>query len=340
MWRNCVVLSDISYIRHLCLDQVMFFPPAIFEALNRHYGCRTYARLDFEYQHVESGSIFMENATDIVLLCRSNLVNLKLKFTYSVGFSTDMITEIAHAKSLKKLSMQGTPRHNEMNDSKSISAVLSSVASLESLSLNFATLDSMDLEPGCLPNLSHFWISNHSRNLDAVVNFVQTEGKGIKILEYVPMYIPDESFRIFRSLSQSVESVFLNGIPDDINEDMRLIHFPNLRIIRCRYVNPSFHLPTWQHWPFFEKVEVFISNYWDNKTYWVEVLSELEITKSKMPPGLKHFIFITGHVTAEGETGLIDGFSHQGIICHFRAKVTHTDILEMINNLRNNKNIS
>lgn len=172
MWKDCVVLSDISYIRHLCLDQVMFFPPAKLKALEKQYGCSTYARLDFEYQHKESGSIFMECAAEVILLCGSKLADLRLKFTHSVGFSDDMITAFCYLKSLKTLSIQGTHHHDSMTDAKSITAVLSSVSSLESLTLNFSTLESMDLEPGSLPKLFHFWISSHPRNLNAVINFV------------------------------------------------------------------------------------------------------------------------------------------------------------------------
>ncbi|EGG02187.1 uncharacterized protein MELLADRAFT_110286 [Melampsora larici-populina 98AG31] len=319
----------------LCLDQIFFFPEAKYQALQKHYGSREYARLDFEYQHKESASIFMENAADIILLCGSYLRDLKLKFTESVGFSDHMIDSIRHIKNLKKLIIEGARDPCIVNDSQSLAEVLSSVISLESLSLKFASLEVMCLDAGCLPNLVHFWIFNHPNNYNAIINFISTEGRKIKVLECMPMLIGDESIKLFEVLKESLEGIFVSGIPDDIREDLRLVEFSNLRFIQIRYMDDLYDFPTWLEWPIFKNVELFIMNYKDSRNYWKETLIGLRKTKIITPPNLKHFVFITGRKNHEKDTSFVNGFKRHGISCHFKSNLEYTEALEILATLKN-----
>ncbi|EGG04823.1 uncharacterized protein MELLADRAFT_108176 [Melampsora larici-populina 98AG31] len=88
----------------------------------------------------------------------------------------------------------------------------------KSLTLNFATLKSLNLEPGSMPNLNHLWVATHCQNVNAIDHFCQTVGHGIKLLEYSSSSLAEHTATTILELVDTLQGLFVHTIPTSIQD--------------------------------------------------------------------------------------------------------------------------
>ncbi|EGG12047.1 uncharacterized protein MELLADRAFT_101955 [Melampsora larici-populina 98AG31] len=294
MWSKGVIMSSLSHhhLRRLALDRVMYLPSLGSESFYEGTMDHLFKKLESEYEHYNTKSMSMNDATKLILLCSSSLTDLKIGFTGTVGFSDDLVLAIQAISSLKSFSIEGDERHNIMNNADSLIEILNHTDLLESLSLKFSTLGSLAVRDGALPQLVHFWVALHCENLNAINDFCQAPGRRIKLLEFSPTSYVGDSEAMIRAMRSTLEGLFIDRMPDRLPDELRFMRFPKLRIFRNVHISPSFHQPAWFGWPFFEAVNIFITSYDKGNTYWRKLLEEFG--DLRMPLNLKRFIFVTG----------------------------------------------
>ncbi|EGG05566.1 uncharacterized protein MELLADRAFT_87837 [Melampsora larici-populina 98AG31] len=311
MWMNCLNVSNLTNLRRLCLSEVLYIPASKATGYHMALSDESSDQFEYEYSRWERNCIFILDAADIVSLCGSRLVHLKLVFARSVGFSDSMVVAIKRIRNLKTFSIEGTMIGGIVNDSKSLSAVLQNSPSLESLSLRLAALRRLNLDPDFLPNLRHLWIKCHRYNLDA----------------YIPTGRPEQSRMLLMALRNTLEGLTVDTIPDDLPRRLGIEAFPKLRIVRCKYINTLRDHPVWFEWSLFHTIEVLIVNYCSSRAYWEDVLLTPGGPHLKEANKLKHFIFIIASDEPIEDHELTEVFKTYGIQCHFRSGITHTEVL-------------
>ncbi|EGG04843.1 uncharacterized protein MELLADRAFT_108142 [Melampsora larici-populina 98AG31] len=331
LWAKGVVTSSFPgfHLRRLALDRVMYLPEFDPVCLYESTEDRLFRKLELEYKHYNTKSIFMKDTTGIISLCGLSLTDLKLSFTSAVGFSNNLALAIRGVDNLKTFFVEGDKKHNIMNNANSLISILNHTNQLESLLLKFGTLSSLTLRTGALPKLMHFWVTLHCKNISAVKNFCQAPGRQIKLLEFSPTIYMSDSEAIISSMKDTLGGLFIEKMPDHMPDRLRYTRFPSLRVFRSMYVNATFQRPNWFNWHFFETVSVFITSYAKSGAYWRKLLEE--VADIKFPPRLKHFIFITGHETVVLGGNLVDLFKRFGIRCQFKSQLRYTQVLASIN---------
>ncbi|EGF97406.1 uncharacterized protein MELLADRAFT_114367 [Melampsora larici-populina 98AG31] len=163
--------------------------------------------------------------------------------------------------------------------------------------------------------------------------------KHIKLLEYTTTRRPQESKMLLLAVRNSLEALTVDSIPDDLPRSIRIQEFPKLRIIRCKYINPSSDRPIWFEWSLFHTVEVIITNYCESRTFWEIALLPAGGPHLKEANKLKTFIFIMGDDDPIEDPELAQFFNTYGFICHFKSGINDTEILELLQNEKHAKDV-
>ncbi|EGG06383.1 uncharacterized protein MELLADRAFT_106673 [Melampsora larici-populina 98AG31] len=327
MWKSCKNLHGGFSLRQMYFQQIICFPTT---HLGGYYGALSdECREQFEYGHHrrEPNIMYMHDAADIISLCGSKLTDLKLGFSRSIGFSNKLIDAIGHIKNLKVLFIEGNQVENHEDDYYSLVAVLSSVPSLESLSLKFATVSCLDLKPGCLPNLLHLWVTCHASNIGALNRFCADQCKQLKLLEYLPIDNSDQLDTMILTLQNNLQALSIDCIPSDIPRAVRSTSIPKLKVIRSTAISNKGTLPVWLPWSVFQTVQVFITDYDETSTYWHAVLGQVDKSFMERAQNLKHFIFLSRYGNLVKDPKLVEAFEAHGIACHFRFDTTLSELL-------------
>ncbi|EGG08356.1 uncharacterized protein MELLADRAFT_84951 [Melampsora larici-populina 98AG31] len=298
------------------------------------------AQFDLHPHRFPAPVLYTPDVGRILDLCIHNLTELKLAFVGPVGFSEEMVHAATAASNLKVLIITSTlaRRHENgsesiiarriQHDSETLIAFLNQVPSLESLSLNFLSLESLHVSPGSLPNLQHLFFADDESNTHAIVNFCRLYAKNLKLLEYSPSGDANEAASVVFALWDSIEALSIDAFPSCIPQTMAVYNFSRLRILRCSYSHISPIELEWLQSPFFQNIEIFITNYAKSKKNWEEILAGFRANPSIRPTNLKHIIFISSSPSSIHDSELVHAFQEQRLTCHFRGPMTYTEVLE------------
>ncbi|EGG10570.1 uncharacterized protein MELLADRAFT_93602 [Melampsora larici-populina 98AG31] len=322
---NCMnmglVTHGLSWLRRLSISPVFYSDGSQFSV--HHHGQQVTPST-----YPDAGWVIpMAQVQQILAMSRHRITELKLRFVGSVGFTEGMIECMKNLTGLKVLILCGSPSRRVPNDSISITAVLNVLPLLESLSIQFASLHSLPVAPGSLPNLKHLYFAADQLNIHALVNFCMSEGKGIRVLEYCPPENADEAAAVVATLSQSLEALSIDWIPAHLPYDIISYSFPRLRILRCTVAKIVLSSVAWLHFPLFQNVEILITDYANSKQHWGVILTGLSNNAPEAKVALKDIIFITPKGPEIPNHELVQACIAQGIRCHFRGEMNYVDIM-------------
>lgn len=272
-------------------------------------------------------SILLEDAVEVVNLCRPTLNHLKLWFLESVGFPPVMLDAIHNVTALKALSIQGPTCEHIKHDFQSVKTLLEGIPLLKSLSIQFPSLPKMRLSIGSLPRLSHFWIATHRRNRHAAIEICREAERPIECLEMFSDERASTATGIASGLTNTLKTLFILSVPDRVPRDLRRQIFPNLRVLRGEYCNPPSWGLSWLEWPVFQTIEVFITTYWHGSDYWQTMFELNAFSSITVPAHLKHIVFTTSESHKPTDASLVISFAALGIQCHFMDRLTHGQIM-------------
>ncbi|EGG08955.1 uncharacterized protein MELLADRAFT_104634 [Melampsora larici-populina 98AG31] len=181
-WTGRFITPSYPQLRTLYLDGIWYSMPAptslpgvVSTCAPYPYGC----------------SILPDTAASIISLCATSLVRLKLRYVEIVGVSPVLINAIHGVSNLKNLEIIGSQSPDKMHDYHSLKTLLEGTVSLESLSILFGALPSMQLRRGSLPHLKHFYLSCDNKNRRAGIDICRARERQIECLELFPPGNPD-----------------------------------------------------------------------------------------------------------------------------------------------------
>ncbi|EGG07829.1 uncharacterized protein MELLADRAFT_85386 [Melampsora larici-populina 98AG31] len=325
MWTKCSVDMHCPRVTNLYLDGIWY---SKLSTPSLDQPDLTYSTTPYPF------SILLEDAVEIVALCGSTLVNLKLRFMDSVGFPPVMSDAIQGITRLKVLSIQGPTSPQIKHDSESLKTLLEGIPSLESLSISLPSLRKMHLKPGSLPLLTHFWIANHRQNRRAAMEICQEGERSIDCLELFTQEKASTATGVASGLTNSLKVLFILSVPDRVPHDLRNLIFPNLRVLRGEYCNPTSRGLSWLEWPVLKTVEVFITTYWHGSQYWRAMFEHDLFASVILPENLKHFVFIRSEGHGPTDEFLVNLFEAIGIKCHFMGRLTRAQTTGLADQLR------
>ncbi|EGG07257.1 uncharacterized protein MELLADRAFT_62748 [Melampsora larici-populina 98AG31] len=318
MWKNPLSMPSMVYLQRLCLAHVQFLP------CHMENDSSLKSRSSYRSQVISINTglsdyvIQMDVVTDLVALCSSTLVDLKLSYREALGFSKPLIDAMKGLTKLKVLILDSSSVASTRNNSDSLRQVLNSLPSLESLSIGCASFDDLTLQTGALPNLHHLWVECNSNNVDAITNFCRTAGRNVKFFECRTHRDMNKSSDMILALRPSLKILSLGFITHVIPLAIGVEVFPRLRVIRAVNCDPQHSNLSWLLWRMFDKMEYFITTYHEGGSYWRTALKRPNVHSLQKPRNFKYIIFTSCHGSGQKDPELVELCAQYGLLCIFR----------------------
>ncbi|EGG08647.1 uncharacterized protein MELLADRAFT_104911 [Melampsora larici-populina 98AG31] len=308
---SSVKLSSTIHLKRLFLNGITYLPESWSGSYFGKITDNNLTKPDFEHQDSTNNLIRMKDAANIISLCGSTLTDLKICFTDAVGFSNNLVEAIKRVTSLKVLIVESLRVERHL-----CAGIL------------FATLTSLSLDPGALPNLIHLCVDCHVSNHRAIVHFCQRRKSSIKLLEYQPKDYANDETPMLLALQDTLEAISVIMMPDDIPLELRNSSFPNLRILKNMFINPRHDYPQWLGWAIFREVEIYITCYSETAHYWRDKFEQYD--GLEFPKKLSQFIFLTEDNHSVNDEALAGFLNRRRIKCRFETQLSYSQILKSI----------
>ncbi|EGF97473.1 uncharacterized protein MELLADRAFT_114318 [Melampsora larici-populina 98AG31] len=127
MWKNPTPMPSMFYLERLCLDNVQFLPDHIGSGSNPTIQSTYQTQADLNTPARSDYIIQMHVAADLIALCSSTLIDLKLSYVDAVGFSKQLVDAVTGVAKLKILILDGSNEQDTQNDCDSLCEVLNSM---------------------------------------------------------------------------------------------------------------------------------------------------------------------------------------------------------------------
>lgn len=282
-----------------------------------------------------SGSlrVSMNQLARIIELLGSNLKTLNLGFIDSMAVTPDLIKAIKKIKDLKSLTIS-FQHGNESGtyDATSISELFSVMPKLEYLSLQHIP-ENIVIKPPPFSNLRYFSFFPHTETLEEPSRIINAAKPTLKMIELLVSFYRVEGLeQVFEPIKDTLEGPFTHTFTNQLTQDLALMDFPNLRVIRTHYppeqIGPELY---WLQAPIVKNVRTIVTDLYYSEEYWKEALKLAGTTALKDVPNFKQIVFTKdekfGITTIS--PNLIKAFRSLGIQCHVTDQLTAQEIMEL-----------
>ncbi|EGG09599.1 uncharacterized protein MELLADRAFT_95864 [Melampsora larici-populina 98AG31] len=322
--QDSILYSTFSPVKRMCIENLFW---------EKSHWLNSDGELDEEKELKTLDPQFplVLRVSDVIELFGIKLTELKLKFPARIGIDSDMMCAIKQIKCLKKLNIHSEELpEGSYADPKSLAELLNATPNLESLSIYFPHLEVLQLEPQALSKLRHLWFWYSPRNIKGLHHLIKAAKDSLKVIEYLAYHRQEDPGKAIKPMHKTLESLFIDIIPDHIPDVISNTTFPRLRVMRSiEWPLKDFDL-TWILWPIFFHVRTLVTSFECGRPYWrsaLENLGEDDLTRS---PNLKHIVF-TSHPddVIQQDEALAEDLRIHGIYCHFMPQMNYERILEL-----------